>query len=96
MGLGKTGTILLRRSARLLALVQDMGSIPIRRYSEEALAGLASFRGLDDELGEFVVHSLVPFLCVAEICVAEICTVSAGLAATASVGIAARRERLGS
>ena len=35
--LGKTGTTLLRRSARLLALVQDMGSIPIRRYSEEAV-----------------------------------------------------------
>ena len=60
------------------------------------LAGLASFRGLDHELGEFVVHSLVPFLCVSEICVSEICTVSAGLAATASVGIAARRERRGS
>ena len=37
MRLGKTGTILLRRSARLLALVQDMGSIPIRCYSEEAV-----------------------------------------------------------
>ena len=66
-----------------------------RRLLCAVLAGLASFRGLDHELGEFVVHSLVPFLCVAEF-VAEICTVSAGLVATASVGIAARRERLGS
>ena len=67
-----------------------------RRLLCAVLAGLASFRGLDDELGEFVVHSLVPFLCVVEICVAEICTAPAGSAATASVGIAARRERLGS
>ena len=67
-----------------------------RRLLCAVLAGLASFRGLDDEFGEFVVHSLVPFLCVSEICVSEICAVSAGLAATASVGIAARRERLGS
>ena len=64
-----------------------------RRLLCAVLAGLANFRRLGDELGEFVVHSLVPFLCVAEF-VAEICTV-AGLAATASVGIAARRERLG-
>ena len=37
MRLGKTGTILLRRSVRLLALVQDMGSIPIRCQWELAV-----------------------------------------------------------
>ena len=60
------------------------------------LAGLASFRRLDDELGEFVVHPLVPVLCVSEIAG---CTVpgrrTAG-SATALVGIAAQRDQRGS
>ena len=57
VGLGKSGTILIRRSARLLALVQDMGSIPIRRQWELAVdVGAVSLRfgkgtAGDDEVG---------------------------------------------
>ena len=60
------------------------------------LAGLASFRRLDDELGEFVVHPLVPVLCVSEIAG---CTVPGRRTAgspTALVGIAAQRDLRGS